>query len=180
MVIAFVSGICGGLVPRAFRVEVVSAAPIQPLKCSRFELVDTYGRTKAIFESGAGGGAKLTFFDTTMKTPLELGLGSTGRPFVQLNGPDGRMRATLRLIEGAKPTLLMGDGTWEQRLQLGATQPDVTGSGSDVWALLLGNPFDRDLLVGLAMNTTGGRAAGFGSLSIRSSDGKRWDAPLGK
>jgi hypothetical protein len=180
IVIAFAAGGSGGLIPRVFHLERVAAAPLQSIRSTRFELVDTSGRTKAILESGNGASAKLIFFEDTMKTALELGLNSSGRPFVQINGPDGRMRATLKLIEGDKPMLLMGDDTWNQRLQLGATQPDATGSGSDVWALLLGNPIDRDLLAAVGMNTSGGRGAGIGSISIRGSDGKRWHAPLAK
>lgn len=178
--VAFVASLCGALVPRVFQLDAAAAAPLQPVRSTSFELLDDSGRKKAIIESEKGGSVRLRFFDAEMKTPLELGLNSGGKPFLRINGSDGRVRLTLKLIEGDKPTILMGDSTSEQRLQLGATQPDATGSNSDVWALLLGNPIDRDLLAGLAMNTGPGTGAGIGSLSVRNSDGKRWDAPVGK
>jgi hypothetical protein len=177
IIVAFVAGACGSLATRVFNLENISAAPAQPLRSTRFELIDSAGRTRAVMESGDGGGAKLRFFNDAMRTPLELGL-LGGQPYLRMNGSDGRMRVTLKLIYGEKPVLLMGDSTSEQRLSLGVVQGDSSDPKADFWALLLGKPIDRDLLAAVAMNTSSGPGTGFGSLSVRSTDGKRWDALL--
>lgn len=175
---AFVAGFCGSCLERAIRVNSVMADSSRTVRSNRFELIDSTGQPAAILETRTGRGSRLVFIDSKIGIPLEVGMSSTGKSFLRMNGADGKPRVTLRIVDGDKPLLTMGDGQWEQRVLLGTVQPDSPDPKSDSWALLFGNPIDRQLLAAIGMNTGSALRAARGSVSVRTGEGNRWEAPV--
>lgn len=170
---------CGSLLTTYFREQFSHASSIVPLRGTRFELVDSSGRTRWVLETTKYDGVRMRFVDTKQAIPLELSVAEDGDPYIGVNGRDGQMRASLALTGGGsdKPLLAMSDGKPGTKLQVGAAVSDYEDSSIDVWGLFFGNPVERKPLAGIGMDTSPGRLQR-GLLSVRGADGQHWLAPV--
>lgn len=148
--VAFLAGVCGGLVPRVFEMATASAASPETVRGARFELVDSVGKVRAALESLGLGGARLRFFDEEMRSPLELRSGAGGLSAIVLRGRDGkcgrRFKRTVLTNRRWSWATRTGRGEFSWELSRVMTGTQTVTPGRCYWATLPARTFMPDLL----------------------------------
>jgi hypothetical protein len=153
---------------------MVAAASDDVLRAKRFELIDRSGRKLAFWGSEDGQGAALQGTEIAV-----IGLqGHSNLPFLNMMGPNSKIRLTLRLDgDDGKPVLGMSDEKWEGRLILGFIQPDAPSSSWDDWGLLLRVPQRESPIASLRITRDPVSGQTSGRAVILGENGKFWVAP---
>lgn len=131
-----------------------SAASGDVVRASRFELVNETGNIVGSWEVESGGGVQLSLF-RDQHPSFVLGTRPDGRPFLQMDGQDGKNRISLNLNQGDKPIFVMSDERWEGRVHLGFMPPDTFPySNWDHWGLLFRAFGSEHAVAGMGMTNT--------------------------
>ena len=175
--LSLISGFGGGML--SIRSQPVIAGSQEPVRASRFELVDGSGKTIAFWGMDSHQCTSLAFTGGTKNEVAVLGL-SGFNAFLHLNGADGKPRARLQVGWHEKPFLNLGDEVWQGRVSLGFIAGDAPGPEDDTWGLVFGAPpADRGHRVRAAIGyskSPSGRGWD-GSVALEDSKGKIWKAP---
>lgn len=124
------------------------------VRASRFELVNGAGAVVAGWEAESNGAVRLNFLHD-QRTSIALGTLTDGRPFLRMDGQDGKNRISLDLVQGDKPLLVMSDERWEGRVHLGFMTPDTFPySNWDHWGLLFRAVGSEHAVAGMGMTNT--------------------------
>jgi len=102
---------------------------------------------------------------------FDVGVWLDGRPFIAMNGRDGKNRIAMGLDEANKPALGMSDERWQGRIVLGhkgSDTPDILDDPLDQWGLEF-RPFGSERPVAAMGMTKGGGDQTRGVLMV---DGK--------
>jgi hypothetical protein len=145
------------------------------VRAARFEIVDQSGKPLAFWGPDDLKQMVLGFKDKGNNVVASLGMSSTGVPFFDMSGSDGRSRVRIELSSSQKPTLAMSDAAWEGRVLLGFVQNDVPDRRDDDWFLRFRAPGGGEL-GGIGMARTGAEGRLSGKAYVRGA-GKEWSAP---
>ena len=177
LLIAAVGGAFGGCLGfllaahLASRVERISRA-------ERFELVGKGGKVRAFWGQSRDGHVVTAFLDSQGSVRAEFGVGQDGAvQWLRMCGSDGRCRIRLGADDFSYASLTLGDDSHESRVVLGAIVGDVPARPLS-WGLVFPRKgtFSDWAALGVREDSQTGRMTPF--LSIRSSAGARWSAPL--
>jgi hypothetical protein len=155
IVAACLAGLLGGML--ASRAAVHASLP-DVVRASAFELLDTTGRPIARWSTDPiTRDVHLSLLSRAGGTALDLAVWSDGRPFIAMNGRDGKKRVVIELDESDKPLLAMNDERWEGRILLGHQRGDAPEPSDpwDSWRLEF-RPFGGGSVALLGMNKTAG------------------------
>jgi hypothetical protein len=104
--------------------------------------------------------------------------GHSNFPFLNMMGPNSKIRLTLRLDgDDGKPVLGMSDEKWEGQLILGFIQPDAPSSSWDDWGLLLRGAQRESPIASLRITRDPVSGQTSGKAVILGENGKLWVAP---
>lgn len=179
MVRTFLAGLAGGLVGAVLLSCIqpgrTRGAETQTMRSTRFELVDSSGNAKAVWEVDQHGGIAIRFFDKEGTTRLELASRRDATlQMLQFADANGRARMTLT----DAPTLTMGDATREARILLGSHVNDAPSpSDEQSWGLVfpkLGS-LSAWAAFGVATDPKTGTSRTY--LSLVQPNGKQWHPP---
>jgi|HubBroStandDraft_1064217.scaffolds.fasta_scaffold164161_2 hypothetical protein len=166
-------GFAGGWVATQF--QPTAAASDKAIKASRFELVDTSGRIRAVLGMHDGLDVPVLWFLTRSGQEVaSIGL-SSSLPSIRFMGVDGRPRAVFCLTAGQRPLIALGDERWEGRIKLGAIEEDASPHGAD-WGLEFTGAVPSHVLAGMGLvRDSGGQF--LGTLTVEDGKGKTFRAP---
>lgn len=166
LVIALASGYVGAYIQRLYQTP-----PLNPvIRATRFELIGPSGKPVAYWGSDPEKNIVLAFNDGSNHPVARFGLrddGSTGSPFLDLVGKDGKFRARMQLGWRDRPILAMSDEKWEGRVMLGFVENDAPNPDDSDWALRF--RFPDDASIGVMRDARTGSVSG----KIFISDGKK-------
>ena len=155
VIVACAAGFLGGTL--ASRVPVQAASP-QVVRASGFELLDAAGRPVARWETDPKTkDAHLCFLAKRGGIGLDVGVFPDARPFLSMNGRDGKNRISIGLDQQDKPGLGMSDERWLGRVvlgRLGSDTPDIPDP-TDTWVLQF-RPFGTTRPITMMGMTNGG------------------------
>jgi hypothetical protein len=152
ILVACAAGYVGGLLASH---SSVRAAPPEVVRAARFELVNGAGTRVASWEVDSNGGARMRFFYKGDLVGADIGVLPDGRPFLRMDGRDGKNRISLDLDQADKPIFVMSDERWEGRVHLGFMPPDTFPySDWDHWGLLFRAFGSERPVVGMGMINT--------------------------
>ena len=175
---ASVSGFGGGIVstlPQA----VVAASP-QTIRATRFELVDTSGRSIAFWGIDEYDQVIIAFTGGTKSELAAFWLLSGLRGGLRLSGVDTKPRAALAVGDNERPVLGLFDYKGRGRVSLGFITADSLDPDPDTWGLVLRAPPGESghrvrAAIGYAKNASG--HGWDGSILLEDNAGKVWKAP---
>jgi hypothetical protein len=170
--LAALFGFLGGWVSGP--VAKTSAHATQTVRAERFELVDKSGRSIALLGEDSDKRTVLAFAQGGIEEVAAIGLGSGNAPFLELRGPDGKVRAVLQLEKGSLPVLAFSDAQYEGRVVLGPASSDYPSSLNDSWALSFRAPWHREPA---AIGMFGEKDKLSGVVSVTKGSGETWSAP---
>ncbi len=166
----FGAGFVGGRAARPKQGAEISA--------NRFELLSPSGNPVAFWGTDKGGNVVISFMqhqDRSMpryanqaplaftgqeaRETMSFGLLSTGSPFLNMVGNDGKTRAMLYLTKFQQPVFVLSDGKSEGRIKLGFVEEDAPAANDDRWALQFLHPYKGGF--GVAKSPNSVQADGF-------------------
>lgn len=131
-----------------------AASSSDVVRASRFELLNDAGTVVATWEAESNGGVRLNLLHN-QRTRVALGTLPDGRPFLRMDGQDGKNRISLDMNQGDKPVLVLSDERWEGRVHLGFITPDTFPyTNWDHWGLLFRAFGSEHAVAGMGMANT--------------------------
>jgi hypothetical protein len=172
---AFLGGVLGAVLTLHVRPSDTHAAGGQPIRSTRFELIDGKGNLKALWGVDQNNRVLISFVDSKGNSRLELAASSEGQfQMLRFADADGRSRVMLTNA----PTLSMGDETREAQLVLGLQRNDAPSPNDErSWGLVfpkLGS-LSSWAALGVAKNPQTGQSRAV--LSLIRPDGRMWSPP---
>lgn len=147
----------------------------QPIRSTRFELVDSYGNVKAVWGMDKNGGTIIWFLDKAGTPRLEIA-SSRDATLQMVRFADAGGRPRLALTDA--PTLSMGDATREARILLGIQVNDAPSLNDErTWGLVFPKLGSLSSWAAFGVTTDPKTGASRTVLSLLQPNGKLWHPP---
>lgn len=140
------------------------------VRATRFELVDSTGKVRAVWGTNRGDELVLSFVKNGTER-IVMGLDTGHRPFIKLNSERGDHRASM-FVYGDKPALVLSDRSLEGRIRLGPGSFDTSAADGDSdWGLTFNGTAGRGMAnIGIVPVPGGHR----GAINIRDPNKLVW------